>query len=208
MSAPCCSCPVYSCRPLLQEMGVGVRSLLCVGAQRLWVGLACGNIRVYDLSDKPHLLAHWHAHDAAVVSAVQAGPRVYSLGRDGSIRGWSAALPSADDNAARLDGSLVDAESLCAVQCLVACQCKLLRLHAGLATDLCQCNALCKCAYECHADISPHQPPVMPHAIPATSAPVSGLESWTRASAGTRTQPSRRDWRSGARSTASPRPGT
>ena len=78
-----------------------MRSLLCVGARRLWVGLACGNVRVYDLSDKPHLLAHWHAHDAAVVSAVQAGPRVYSLGRDGSIRGWSAALPSGNDDAAR-----------------------------------------------------------------------------------------------------------
>ena len=92
---------------LAQEMGVGVRSLLCVGAARLWVGLACGNIRVYDLSDKPQLLAHWHAHDAAVISAVQAGPRVYSLGRDGSVRGWSAALPGADDVAARSDPGVI-----------------------------------------------------------------------------------------------------
>ena len=84
-----------------QEMGVGVRSLLCIGAHRLWVGLACGNIRVFDLTHKPQLLAHWHAHDAAVISAVQAGTRVYTLGRDGSIRGWSAASPSADDDEAR-----------------------------------------------------------------------------------------------------------
>jgi len=88
-----------------------VRSLLCIGSARLWVGLACGNVRVYDLSDKPHLLAHWHAHDAAVVSAVQAGPRVYTLGRDGSIRGWSAALPGANDNAARSVGSAAESES-------------------------------------------------------------------------------------------------
>ena len=94
-----------------------MRSLLCIGSQRLWVGLACGNVRVYDLSDKPHLLAHWHAHDAAVVSAVQAGPRVYTLGRDGSIRGWSAALPGADDSAARSVDNAADANVVCADRC-------------------------------------------------------------------------------------------
>ena len=81
-----------------------MRSLLCVDSRRLWVGLACGNIRVFELEHKPQLLGHWHAHDAAVISAVQAGPRVYSLGRDGSVRGWSAALPGADDTAARCVG--------------------------------------------------------------------------------------------------------
>ncbi len=109
----------------MQEMGVGVRSLLCIGSQRLWVGLACGNVRVYDLSDKPHLLAHWHAHDAAVVSAVQAGPRVYTLGRDGSIRGWSTALPSNGDNTARSVGSAGDIGCACVplqlAWCLILC---------------------------------------------------------------------------------------
>ena len=105
---------VSSCDVGSQEMGVGVRSLLCIGAHRLWVGLACGNVRVFDLAHKPQLLGHWHAHDAAVVSAVQAGPRVYTLGRDGSIRGWNAASPSADDDEARcVPGALVHLSKDC-----------------------------------------------------------------------------------------------
>ena len=78
-------------------MPSGVRSLNTVGC-RLWLGLACGTVRVIDAGGaKPALLGHWHAHDAAVISIVQVGARMYSLGRDGAIKGWSAASPDPSD---------------------------------------------------------------------------------------------------------------
>ncbi len=39
----------------------------------------------------------WQAHETAVLSIVQAGSRVYSLAADGSIKGWSSAVPHPAD---------------------------------------------------------------------------------------------------------------
>lgn len=84
-----------------QYLESGVRSLCCVG-RRLWVGLACGGLRVVCAERaEPTLLAAWHAHDAAVISVVQLGARMYTLGRDGSIKGWSASVPHASDSDCR-----------------------------------------------------------------------------------------------------------
>jgi len=50
---------------------------------------------------KPALLAHWVAHDTAVVALTQAGRRVFSLAADGAVRGWAAGVPSAADDDCR-----------------------------------------------------------------------------------------------------------
>ena len=54
-----------------QEMSVGVRCAAPVG-ERLWVGLADGGVRVFETGPKAVLLAHFEAHDSAVVSIAQA----------------------------------------------------------------------------------------------------------------------------------------
>ena len=67
-------------------------SLCCVGCT-MWVGLSCGTLRVLQTEgQKLGLLAQWRAHDAGVsiVSIVQLGSCIYSLGADGSLKGWSA----------------------------------------------------------------------------------------------------------------------
>jgi hypothetical protein len=56
----------------LQEMGVGVRCAAAVG-ERLWFGLATGGVRVFETGPKPVLLAHFSAHDSAIVSIAQVG---------------------------------------------------------------------------------------------------------------------------------------
>lgn len=79
-------------------MGSGIRCAAPV-CNRLWLGLACGSLRVFSTGVKPALLAHWHAHEAGVVSLVQAGRRVFSLAADGGVRGWAAGVPGpADDD--------------------------------------------------------------------------------------------------------------
>lgn len=39
----------------------------------------------------------WQAHEAAVLSIVQAGSRAFSLAADGSLKGWSSAAPHPAD---------------------------------------------------------------------------------------------------------------
>lgn len=39
----------------------------------------------------------WQAHEAAVVAIVQAGSRAFSLAIDGSLKGWSSAVPHPAD---------------------------------------------------------------------------------------------------------------
>ena len=39
--------------------------------ERMWVGLACGGVHVFACGAAPKLLAHWAAHDCAVVGIVQ-----------------------------------------------------------------------------------------------------------------------------------------
>lgn len=51
-------------------MGTGLRSATAV-ADRLWLGLANGDLCVFEAGPKPKLLAHWDAHDSAVVSITQ-----------------------------------------------------------------------------------------------------------------------------------------
>lgn len=53
-----------------QDMGAGVRCMVRV-KERLWVGLACGGVHVFTCGTKPKLLAHWVAHDCAVIAFVQ-----------------------------------------------------------------------------------------------------------------------------------------
>ena len=49
---------------------MGVRCAAAVG-ERLWVGLADGGVRVFETGPKAALLAHFEAHDSAVVSIAQ-----------------------------------------------------------------------------------------------------------------------------------------
>lgn len=49
---------------------MGVRCAAPVG-ERLWVGLADGGVRVFETGPKAQLLAHFEAHDSAVVSIAQ-----------------------------------------------------------------------------------------------------------------------------------------
>ena len=49
---------------------MGVRCAAPVG-ERLWVGLADGGVRVFETGPKAALLAHFEAHDSAVVSIAQ-----------------------------------------------------------------------------------------------------------------------------------------
>lgn len=39
----------------------------------------------------------FHAHDTGVLAIAQAGTRTYSLAADGSIKGWSSAVPHPSD---------------------------------------------------------------------------------------------------------------
>lgn len=84
------------CLQWSKDMGAGIRCASRVG-QRIWVGLACGTIHVFSTTGKPRLLANWAAHSCAVIGLVQAGRRVFSLAHDASIRGWSAEIPSTQD---------------------------------------------------------------------------------------------------------------
>ena len=75
-------------------------SALCCVGRHVWVGLSCGTLRViHTEGGGPSLLAQWCAHDmgVAIVSIVQLGARMYSLGTDGSLKGWSAHVPHALD---------------------------------------------------------------------------------------------------------------
>ncbi len=53
-----------------QDMGAGVRCAARV-KERMWVGLACGGVHVFACGTAPRLLAHWAAHDCAVIGIVQ-----------------------------------------------------------------------------------------------------------------------------------------
>lgn len=53
---------------------MGVRCAAAVG-ERLWVGLADGGVRVFETGPKAALLAHFEAHDSAVVSIAQVRQR-------------------------------------------------------------------------------------------------------------------------------------
>jgi hypothetical protein len=82
-----------------QDCGTGIRSLCAVG-RRMWVGLADGHVRVFSApadDELPEALGSWLAHGGSVVSIAAAGARVFSLAVDGSVKGWSATLPSEAD---------------------------------------------------------------------------------------------------------------
>jgi hypothetical protein len=79
-----------------QDMPEAVTSLVTAG-QRVWVGLVSGLIRVYGEG----LLREWQAHSGAVVAMTLAGTRVYTLGADGTLFGWSSNVPSLRDTDAQ-----------------------------------------------------------------------------------------------------------
>jgi len=69
---------------------VGVRSIAAVGMD-IWAGLMDGSIIVYNIRGQRR--AAWSAHRGPIVSLVAAGTRVFSMGINGTIIGWSAAVP-------------------------------------------------------------------------------------------------------------------
>lgn len=88
---------------LEQDMAEAVTSLALAGL-RAWVGLASGTIRVYGDTGAA-ALREWRAHAGAVVAITVAGSRVYTLGSDGSLYGWSSNVPSLHDTDARYPAS-------------------------------------------------------------------------------------------------------
>ena len=80
-----------------REFGTPIQTLCAVG-QRVWVGFADGVVSVVDREGTT--LKAFTAHAAGIISMVQAGSRTYTLAADGSMSGWSSAVPSpADDQA-------------------------------------------------------------------------------------------------------------
>ena len=75
-------------------MGSGLRCGAAVG-DRLWVGLACGAVRVFSTGPNPRLLAHWQAHDSATINLVQVTPW------------WMADCLSVPDRPTSLEGGCV-----------------------------------------------------------------------------------------------------
>lgn len=69
----------------------GICSLAAVGGT-IWVGGLDGQIRVVDCTN-PKVAQGWKAHVFPVSSISNGGCIIYSLGRDGSIRGWSPSPP-------------------------------------------------------------------------------------------------------------------
>ncbi|KAL4426187.1 hypothetical protein ABPG77_007469 [Micractinium sp. CCAP 211/92] len=76
------------------ECGASLTAAACVG-QRVWLGFSDGMLSVRAADGAA--LKVWQAHETAVLSIVQAGSRVYSLAADGSIKGWSSAVPHPAD---------------------------------------------------------------------------------------------------------------
>lgn len=56
-------------------------------------GLGDGTIVAYTQEGKR--ISSWLAHASPVAALAVAGTRVYSMGADGTVTGWSAILPSA-----------------------------------------------------------------------------------------------------------------
>ena len=93
-------------------MGHCVRCLAAIN-RRLWVGLADGRIRV--LVEKPGgtpggpsggpatviIEEEWLAHEAGVVALAPAHSRMISMAADGSIRAWSSAVGTPQEQLAR-----------------------------------------------------------------------------------------------------------
>lgn len=71
-----------------------VQTIAAVGPC-LWVGCTSGVIFV--LGPECVVLKAWMGHRAGIVAIGHAGTRVFTLAADGSINGWSAAIPSAMD---------------------------------------------------------------------------------------------------------------
>ncbi|KAF5835728.1 Endonuclease/exonuclease/phosphatase [Dunaliella salina] len=70
---------------------VQLHSALLV-ARILWLGCSDGSLRLVDAgSGRPH--SQWRAHTLPVKSLAVMGTTVYSLAKDGSIRGWPAVQP-------------------------------------------------------------------------------------------------------------------
>lgn len=61
----------------------------------IWVGLADGTILGYGQGLVPKM--EIKAHEEPVVGLAVAGRRVYSLGKDGTVRGWFGGVPGAGD---------------------------------------------------------------------------------------------------------------
>ncbi|KAL2634417.1 hypothetical protein R1flu_005896 [Riccia fluitans] len=72
---------------------VVIRSLCAVG-NRLWVGYADGKVQVLLCENGArHQVGSWQAHRLSVIELVVCDDYVFSLGGNGSIRGWSITSP-------------------------------------------------------------------------------------------------------------------
>ncbi|KAL4853623.1 Type II inositol polyphosphate 5-phosphatase 15 [Chlorella vulgaris] len=76
------------------DCGPSITAVACVG-QRVWVGFADGMISVRD--SRGATLRVFQAHAVGVLAITQAGTRTFTLAADGSIKGWSSAMPCTAD---------------------------------------------------------------------------------------------------------------
>jgi phosphatidylinositol-bisphosphatase len=80
-----------------EECGTNITAAACVGC-RVWLGFSDGMLSVRG-SDGASLKL-FQGHSTGILSIVQAGSRTYTLAADGSIKGWSSAVPhDADQDA-------------------------------------------------------------------------------------------------------------
>ena len=87
------------------DMSTRISSVsLIAGGSVAWVGCADGTVRVLNLSDLCStesggggvgVAQSWQAHLFPVISIAQVGTQVFTLAKDGSVRGWSLSPPSA-----------------------------------------------------------------------------------------------------------------
>eukprot|EP01024_Parvocaulis_polyphysoides_P034507 TRINITY_DN30553_c0_g1_i2.p2 TRINITY_DN30553_c0_g1~~TRINITY_DN30553_c0_g1_i2.p2 ORF type:complete len:315 (+),score=19.47 TRINITY_DN30553_c0_g1_i2:26-946(+) len=81
-------------RQFVNSLHCGVSSLYCVG-NRIWIGLADGQVHICTLEGSP--LKFFPMHDLAVRSQQVIGSIIYSLESRGIVRGYSAWAPSVAD---------------------------------------------------------------------------------------------------------------
>lgn len=81
----------------VKDLGNKIQVAAAVG-RRVWVAFTNGWLSI--LGPDGSGLKSFYAHQLGVIALAQAGSRVYTLAADGSLTGWSAALPgSSDDHA-------------------------------------------------------------------------------------------------------------
>eukprot|EP01025_Chloroclados_australasicus_P061797 TRINITY_DN811_c0_g1_i1.p1 TRINITY_DN811_c0_g1~~TRINITY_DN811_c0_g1_i1.p1 ORF type:complete len:1282 (-),score=153.48 TRINITY_DN811_c0_g1_i1:358-3852(-) len=79
---------------LYEDMHTGISFLTSVG-NRIWMGLADGQVYIIEQDGSPLKLISMH--DQLVASIQVVGPLVYTLGVRGQLRGWSSWAPSPAD---------------------------------------------------------------------------------------------------------------